>query len=101
MWYITFPMKMGRRCNTFKDDITLNLWVPSALERIMVETDAAFVEFKKKECLREHTDCMNVAETLAETIDVPTSTVCDVTTANALRFLELNRPDRKTKRGHQ
>jgi TatD DNase family protein len=59
------------------------------LERIMVETDAPFMGFKKGRKSSEPADCIDVARKLAETINVPFSTVCDATTTNALEFFQL------------
>lgn len=59
------------------------------LERIMVETDAPFMGFKKGRKSSEPSDCIDVARKLAETINVPFSTVCDATTTNAVEFFRL------------
>ena len=59
------------------------------LDKIMVETDAPFMGFKKKRKSSEPTDCIDVAKTLAETVGVSHSTVCDTTTANDLGFFGI------------
>lgn len=59
------------------------------LDKIMVETDAPFMGFKKDRRSSEPMDCIDVAAKVAETINVPFQTVCDVTTANALKFFGL------------
>jgi len=61
------------------------------LERIMVETDAPFMGFKKKKRFSEPADCVDVAKMIAATIDVPAVTVYDATTANAFRFFGINK----------
>ncbi len=59
------------------------------LEKIMVETDAPYMGFQKKRKSSEPADCVEVARKLAETINVSFSTVCDVTTSNALKFFRI------------
>merc|ERR1712165_536992 len=61
------------------------------LDKIMVETDAPFMGFKKDGRSSEPMDCIDVAKQVAETIQVPFQTVCDVTTNNALNFFQLGR----------
>ena len=59
------------------------------LEKMMIETDAPFMGFKKGRKSSEPADCIDVARKLAETINVSFSTVCDTTTTNALEFFQL------------
>ncbi|KAL9189516.1 hypothetical protein ACHAXT_009191 [Thalassiosira profunda] len=59
------------------------------LERILVETDAPFMGFKKGRRSSEPADCVDVARRLAETVGVPFETVCETTTANARRFFRI------------
>ena len=59
------------------------------LNRIMVETDAPFMGFKRGRKSSEPADCIDVARKLAETIDMTFSTVCDTTTANAVEFFRM------------
>jgi len=50
-------------------------FLPSILlERIMVESDAPFMGFKKKKRLSEPADCVDVAKMIAATMDVPAFT---------------------------
>jgi len=59
------------------------------LEKLMVETDAPFMGFKKGRRSSEPADCADVAKKLAETVGVPALTVGDVTTANAMSFFGI------------
>ena len=59
------------------------------LDRIMIETDAPFMGFKRGRRSSEPADCIDVAKVLAETVGVEHSTVCDQTTENALRFFGI------------
>eukprot|EP00980_Cylindrotheca_fusiformis_P019716 scaffold6886_cov106-Cylindrotheca_fusiformis.AAC.5 len=61
------------------------------LNRLMIETDAPFMGFKKGRRSSEPADCVDVAKKLAETLDVPFPTVCETTSANAVEFFGLNR----------
>ena len=61
------------------------------LDRIMVETDAPFMSFKKKSRNSQPADCWDVTHRLAETVDTPFTIVCDITTANALSFFDIER----------
>ena len=59
------------------------------LDKIMVETDAPYMSFKRKKRSSEPADCIDVARKLAETIDVPFSEVCDQTTTNTMNFFRI------------
>jgi len=61
------------------------------LNRIMTETDAPFMGFKKGRRGSEPADCMDVAQKLAEVLGVPLDTVCEATTKNAADFFGLGR----------
>ena len=61
------------------------------LDRIMVETDAPFMSFKKKSRNSQPADCWDVTQRLAKTVDTPFTIVCDITTANALSFFDIDR----------
>ncbi len=62
------------------------------LERIMVETDAPFMGFKRGRKSSEPADCIEVARKVAETIDLNLtfSTVCNATTTNAMEFFRMS-----------
>eukprot|EP00984_Skeletonema_dohrnii_P009797 scaffold3771_cov110-Skeletonema_dohrnii-CCMP3373.AAC.1 len=60
------------------------------LERVMVETDAPFMGFKKGRKSSEPADCIEVARKLAETVDMTFSTVCEKTTTNAVDLFQIN-----------
>lgn len=60
------------------------------LERIMVETDAPFMGFKKGRRSSEPADCVDVAKKVAEATDILAETAYEVTTANALRFFGID-----------
>jgi len=64
--------------------------IPSLpLDKLMVETDAPFMGFKKGSRSSEPADCVDVARKLAETMETPFETVAAVTTANASSFFGL------------
>jgi TatD family hydrolase len=54
--------------------------------RLMVETDAPFMGFKKGRRSSEPADCADVARKLGETIGVPFEDICEITTSNALNL---------------
>ena len=59
------------------------------LERIMIETDAPFMGFKKGRRGSEPADVVDVARRLAETVGAPFGVVCETTTASAREFFRL------------
>lgn len=60
------------------------------LERLMIETDAPFMGFKKDRRGSEPADTVGVAEQLAKVMNVDTQTVCDITTHTILNFFRLS-----------
>jgi len=62
------------------------------LERIMVETDAPFMGFKKGRRGSEPVDAVDVARKLSETIGAPFDMVCETTRASAQEFFRLGPP---------
>jgi TatD DNase family protein len=60
------------------------------LEKLMVETDAPFMGFKKGRRRSEPADCVDVARKLSETIGQPFDEVCQRTTATALGFFGIS-----------
>lgn len=60
-------------------------------DRLMVETDAPFMGFKKKERRRnsEPADCIDVAKKLSETIGEDFKEVCQLTTSTTISFFRL------------
>lgn len=60
------------------------------LDRLMVETDAPFMGFKKKRRGSEPADVVDVARRLADVVGVPHETVFDVTTRTASAFFRLD-----------
>mmetsp|Transcript_11203 Transcript_11203/g.17324 ORF Transcript_11203/g.17324 Transcript_11203/m.17324 type:complete len:283 (+) Transcript_11203:80-928(+) len=59
------------------------------LDKLMVETDAPFMGFKKGRRGSEPSDCVDVAKRLSETMKVPFQLVCETTTKNATDFFRL------------
>eukprot|EP00977_Amphora_coffeiformis_P020762 scaffold8471_cov184-Amphora_coffeaeformis.AAC.7 len=59
------------------------------LERLMVETVAPFMGFKKGRRGSEPVDVVDVARRLSETIGTPFDVVCETTTASARKFFRL------------
>jgi len=59
------------------------------LDKIMLETDAPFMGFKKGRKRSEPADCLDVARRLAEVLDVSVEDVCAATTRTALGFFRL------------
>ncbi|CAJ1916954.1 unnamed protein product [Cylindrotheca closterium] len=65
--------------------------IPSLpLDKLMVETDAPFMGFKKGRRSSEPADCVDVARKLAETLEMPFETVATATTVNATTFFGLD-----------
>mmetsp|Transcript_30323 Transcript_30323/g.72666 ORF Transcript_30323/g.72666 Transcript_30323/m.72666 type:complete len:295 (+) Transcript_30323:70-954(+) len=65
--------------------------IPSLpLDKLMVETDAPFMGFKKGRRSSEPADCVDVARKLAETLEIPFETVATATTVNATTFFGLD-----------
>jgi len=59
------------------------------LDRIMVETDAPFMGFKKGRRSSEPADAMDVARKIGEVVGVSLETVCETTTRNAVEFFRI------------
>ena len=59
-------------------------------KRIMVETDAPFMGFKKDRRNSEPADCADVARKLGETVGVSYEDICQITTKNAIEFFRLD-----------
>ena len=59
------------------------------LDRIMIETDAPFMGFKKGRRSSEPIDVIDVARKLSEVMVIPFEDVCKVTTATADSFFKL------------
>eukprot|EP00985_Skeletonema_marinoi_P004371 scaffold1911_cov150-Skeletonema_marinoi.AAC.1 len=86
-YYIGFTGKICKK----ERGAPLREMLPSIpLERIMVETDAPFMGFKKGRKSSEPADCIGVARKLAETVDMTFSTVCEKTTTNAVDLFKIN-----------
>ncbi|KAL3937325.1 MAG: hypothetical protein SGBAC_007555 [Bacillariaceae sp.] len=65
--------------------------IPSLpLDKLMVETDAPFMGFKKGRRSSEPSDCVDVARKLAEALQKPFDLVATVTTRNATIFFGLD-----------
>jgi TatD DNase family protein len=59
------------------------------LEKVMIETDAPYMGFKKNQRFSEPADCVDVAKQLSESIDRPFEEVCKTTTQTAMEFFRL------------
>ena len=59
------------------------------LERLMVETDAPFMGFKKGRRRSEPADVVDVARQLAESVEKSFHEVCETTTHTATQFFRL------------
>mmetsp|Transcript_22989 Transcript_22989/g.33934 ORF Transcript_22989/g.33934 Transcript_22989/m.33934 type:complete len:294 (-) Transcript_22989:562-1443(-) len=59
------------------------------LDKVMVETDAPFMGFKKGRRGSEPSDCADVANQLSKTMKVPLALVCETTTKNATTFFRI------------
>lgn len=74
------------------------------LDRLMVETDAPFMGFKRGRRGSEPADVVDVARRLADVVGVPHETMFDVTTRTALAFFRLdgnNTPRQDSEGDHQ
>lgn len=87
----------GTICKTGRGEHLRKLIPSLPLEKIMVETDAPYMVFKrknqtKKQNKRKHSepaDCIYVAEQLSKLIDQPFEEVCNKTTQTAMEFFRL------------
>ena len=59
------------------------------LERLMIETDAPFMGFKKDRRGSEPADTVGVAEQIAKVMNVDFQTVCNATASNTLKFFRI------------
>jgi len=64
------------------------------LERLMVETDAPYMGFKKNRRNSEPADCADVAKRLGETMGVSLERICEATTTNAMQFFGISESDK-------
>jgi TatD DNase family protein len=87
-YYIGFT---GTICKKDRGEPLRELLPEIPLDKIMIETDAPFMGFKKGRRSSEPADCVDVAQKLAETLNVPFSTVCCTTTANAIKFFNIEK----------
>lgn len=85
-YYIGFT---GTICKKERGQPLRDLIPSLPLDKLMVETDAPFMGFKKGRRSSEPADCVEVAQKLAETISIPFETVATVTTTNAVTFFGL------------
>lgn len=60
------------------------------LNKLMVETDAPFMGFKKGRRRSEPADCIDVARKLSDTMDMPFDSVCEVTYDNTVKFFNIS-----------
>jgi len=56
------------------------------LNKLMIETDAPFMGFRKDRKGSEPVDCLDVARKLSETVNVPLASVCRITFENSMNF---------------
>ncbi len=68
----------------------LRLMLPELpLNKLMIETDAPFMGFKKGRKRSEPADCIDVAKKLSESLNEPLKSVCKATYRNTVDFFKL------------
>lgn len=85
-FYIGFT---GTICKHERGEHLRKLIPKLPLDKIMVETDAPFMGFKKGRRSSKSVDCVDVASKLSEIMQLPFPTVCDITTSNALQLFRI------------
>lgn len=85
-YYIGFT---GTICKKERGKPLREILTKLPLEKIMIETDAPFMGFKKGRKNSEPADVIDVAKKLGEVLDISFETVCEKTTENAISFFRL------------